>query len=1855
MSYLFEYEEINSGYVTFGGDPKGGKTTGKGKISTCKLDFKDVYFVKELKFNLFSVSQMCDKKNSVLLTDTECVVLSPDFKLLDESQVLLRVPKKNNMDSVDLKNVAPSGGLNCLFVKATLDESNLLHRILRHINFKTINKQVKGNLVRGIENLKDLRVKVIRCDNGTKFKNRVMNQFCKMKGIKREFSVAKTPYQNKVAKRKNRKYALSFLRPFGCPVIILNTIDNLGKFDGKADEGFFVGYSTNSKAFRVFNSRTRIVEENLYVKFSENNIIGSGPNWLFDIDALTKSMNYKPIVARNQSNGSACKVKVETVPDKDYILLPLWTLDLLFSSSSKDSPGDGFKPSGEEEKKDTKGPENKESEALIIEEPIVNQEKESVNSTNRVNAGSSTVNVASNEVNVVGRISSIELPDDPNMPNLEDISIFKDSNKDVFGVEADLNNMETTFQVSHIPIIRIHKDCPVEKIIRDIHSAPQTRRMTKSVTDHGMFSSVQQRINHKDFQNCLFACFLSQVEPKKKDKRGIMVRNKARLVAQGYTQEEGIDYDEVFASVARIEAIRKEMCTEFEKMMHKKFQMSSMGKLTFFLRLQVTQKDDRIFISQDKYVDKILKKFGFLTVKTARTPMETSKPLMKDENAEDVDVHLFRLIIGSLMYLTSSRPDIMFVVCACARLQVTPKVLHLHVMKRIFKYLKGQPKLGLWSIFISWQCKKQTIVANSTTEVEYVAASNCYGHVSWIKNQMLDYGYNFMNNKIFIDNESTICIVKNLVFHSKTKHIEIRHHFIRDSYEKRLIQMIKIHTDHNVVDFLTKAFDVSRFQYLIAMEQLLRMELRLTLATTTAKNINGEAHIHAKVDGKKVIISEATIRRDLKFEDEGAIDFLSNEVIFEQLPLMGRNKSLGSQSKRTLRKLSQSDPTDEALNEENVPTQSNDPPLSRVNTLRSGKDRLILNELMEIFTRLQQRVLNLETTKTTQAKEISSLKRRVKRLEKKKKSRTHGLKRLYKVGLSTRVESSAEQSLDEEDASKHGRNIADIDADAETTLVNETAEDQGRYDDQEMFDTDVLNDEEVIVKDINVASIATAVTGDTTIVVSIDDTTLAQALVGIAEEKAQEEEQGELTIEEKSRLFVELMDKRTKHFAKLIAEEQRRKPPTKAQKRNQMYVYLKKMAGFTHNQLENKSFDEVQKAFDKTMSWINSFVPIDSEVVKDKAVLTQKSSSKRACNKLDQERSKKQKVEDDKEKEELKRCLEIIPDDGYDINIDATPLSIKTPIIDYKIYKEGKNSMEVLWRLVKDIFIKSKPVDDMDSYLLHTLKTMFEHHVKDTVWRNQQGLAKVKNWKLFDSCEVQCAYQEKNNESLIAELESYKERVKTFERRLNVDLSCREKMIDSQMDDMIKEKLALKEQVDSLKQNPSKQIKEKESLFAHVNKALSFYDNAHKQALGYQNPFHLKKAQWIKPTMYDGSVISNKHVTMHVIDDEETLILEEVSRSKMSEKEKDAEAIKQKISHKPIDYVKLNQQSEDFGKRFVLQQELSTEQTFWFNMSNPSTESSVASPVKVEAPSEIPKISLVNASFKRLKFHLAKSDKVVVQIVLWYLDFGCSKHMTGNRSQLMNFVSKFLRTVRFENDQIAKTMGEDLDKLEAKADIGIFVGYAPVKKGFEESPKTPHFHDDPLHESLHEDSTSQASLSYVRPIYTLFESLGRWTKDHPLANMIRDPSRFVSPRKQLETDAMWCYFNAFLTFVEPKNFKHAMSKPSWIDAMKEKIYEFERLEVWELMSCPDKVMLIKLKWIYKMDVKTTFLNGELKEEFYVSQPEEFVDQENPLHVYKLKKAFYGLKQAPRAWYDMLSSFLISQHFSKGEVDLTLFT
>ncbi|GJV00486.1 putative ribonuclease H-like domain-containing protein [Tanacetum coccineum] len=713
--------ELDGGYVTSGGGAKRGKITGKGTLKTGKLDFEDVYFVKELQFNLFSVSQMCDKKNGVFFIDTGCFVLSLDFKLADESQVLLKVPRKNNMYSVDMKNIVPKECLTCLVAKATLHESMLWHRRLGHN-----------------------RILVVKPHNKTSY----------------ELFRGRTP-------------AISFMRPFGCHVTILNTLDYLGQFDGKLTEGFFVGYSLNSDR----------------------------PKWLFDIDVLTKLMNYMPVVACTNSN--------DLVDGS------------LFDSSSKNASNDEPQPSSDAGKNDDEGV-NKESGFDDQERPK--------NSTQDINIVGPSINTASTNVNT-----------------------------------SSLNINTVIPTVTTAPLEATHADFFGD----EIESGVQTRRMTKTTNEQGFISAVYKGKTHEDLHTCLFACFLSQEEPKKviqalKAPSWIEAMQEELLhfkLQQFWTLvdlplgKRAIGTKWVYRNkkderVARIEAIRlflayasfkdfavyqmdvksaflygkiKEevyVCQplgfedlEFPNRVYKVekalyglhqaprawyetlstylldngFQRGQIDNTLFIKRFKsdilLVQKDDGIFIIQDKYVDEILKKFGFSTMKIASTPMETLKPLMKDENDEHVDVHLYRSMIGSLMYLTSSRPDIMFVVEDCQGVMATCDMGEVvEVEERFypgvfrgvaggkFGRCAGLPpesymvvcKLGpcgdiglflmekaytdndyagaslyrksttrgcqfLGSKLISWQYKKQTIVANSTTKAKYMAAASYCG------------------------------------------------------------------------------------------------------------------------------------------------------------------------------------------------------------------------------------------------------------------------------------------------------------------------------------------------------------------------------------------------------------------------------------------------------------------------------------------------------------------------------------------------------------------------------------------------------------------------------------------------------------------------------------------------------------------------------------------------------------------------------------------------------------------------------------------------------------------------------------------------------------------------------------------------------------------------------------------------------------------------------------------------------------------------------------------------------------------------------------------------------------------------
>ncbi|GJZ52578.1 putative ribonuclease H-like domain-containing protein [Tanacetum coccineum] len=684
-AYLSDYEDYNGGFMAFGSDPKGGKITGKGKIRTANLDFDDVYFVNELKFNLFSVLQICNKKNSVLFTETKCLILSPSFKLLDESQVVLRAPRKDDVYSLDLKNIIPSGGL----------ENQLNHN-----------------------------VKIIRCDNGTEFKNHVMNELCAKKGIKREFSVARTPQQNGVEKRKNRTLieatrtmlADSLLPiPFWAEVVntacyVLNRVlvtkpQNktpykllIGKFDGKSDKGYLLGYSITSKAFRVYNKRTKRVEKSLHINFLEDQ-----PN-VVNVDAGTQD---------SYVTGSSRKDKEST---QEYILLPLhpYRTRILVEDvapAAHENPSESFPKDNNvqdsEDVADNEGQHQMTEDEQVLHDDLENmiaQESTSTNKLSIVRSSISTattpyVSVASTPTDDSGAFSkepkniSQALQDEIWVKAMqEELLQFKlqkvwilvdlPSGKKAIGTkwEEGIDYDEVFAPVAKIEAIRLflafasYMGFTVYQM--DVKSAFLYGTIEEEVYVHQPPGFVDPAHPNKVYKviKALYGLHqaprawyetLSSFLMENGFRRGTI--DKTLFIKK---KKSDIMLVQVYVDDIIFGSTKKSMCTEFEDCMHKRFQMSSMGELTFFLGLQ--------------------------SIRTTTTPIESNKPLVKDEYGEDVDVHVYKSMIGSLMYLTASRPDIMFAVCACARFQVTPKASHLNAVKRIFRYLKHQPKLGLW-------------------------------------------------------------------------------------------------------------------------------------------------------------------------------------------------------------------------------------------------------------------------------------------------------------------------------------------------------------------------------------------------------------------------------------------------------------------------------------------------------------------------------------------------------------------------------------------------------------------------------------------------------------------------------------------------------------------------------------------------------------------------------------------------------------------------------------------------------------------------------------------------------------------------------------------------------------------------------------------------------------------------------------------------------------------------------------------------------------------------------------------------------------------------------------------------------
>ncbi|GJR98121.1 putative ribonuclease H-like domain-containing protein [Tanacetum coccineum] len=877
----------------------------------------------------------------------------------------------------------------------------------------------------------------------------------------------------------------------------------------------------------------------------------------------------------------------------------------------------------------------------------------------------------------------------------------------------------------------------------------------------------------------------------KKDERGVVVRNKARLVAQGYRQEEGIDYDKVFDLVARIEAIRiflafasymgfivyqmdvksaflygtideevyvsqppgfvdpkfpkksryrrgtidktlfikkdkndimlvqvyvddiifgstkKSWCDEFEALMKSRFQMSSMGELTFFLGLQVKQKEDGIFISHDKYVVEILKKFDFASVKTASTPIETQKPLIKDEEAADVDVHLYRSMIGSLMYLTAFRPDIMFAVCACSRVSLFDLEAYSdsdYAGANLDRKSTTEGYQFLGRRLISWQCKKQTIMATYTTEAEYFVAANCCGSI----------------------------------FYALTVSPNVSTSLIEQFWNSAVYQIV-----------------------------------------------NNVSQIKATISGQTVLISESSIRKDLLFNDDNGIDYLTVADIYENLPLMGnleakkkfimyprfvqvflnnqlQNKPapLDNLPKPVLSKKVFTNMTRRGLHFSGhvIPLF---PTMLVPAAVKEGKgghtsDRaeggLNLEELFVLCINLSNKVLALETSKDAQAAEILKMKTRIKKLEKKcKPNISHHRAWLRSVSIL-----SNNKKFGKESVSKQGRKNAkpgptlddsafdNLDADLahgmdymdKEEVVNEGRQSKETKEQNVTHDTEVLekggNNEEPVnvagnigvstvvpeVSTVNISiasrpevSTATPMTPPTTTsVFDNEDITLAETLVKMKDDKAKLKGVAIKEVEESDRLQDLSKENSEEVLAEQSARSIRSKPLTKTQLRNQMITFLKYVGRYTHSKLRNKKFEEVQVLYEKAKKSIQYFVPIGSaederliekmnkkaareDTLKKEKVLEEPDSTKMEVKQEEVEESarkrpgprmkrmsKRKKTDFDLEEEKhLKTSLKIVPDEEGIVDYEV--LEKRFPIINWesKFYHYDRHGAEVIY------------------------------------------------------------------------------------------------------------------------------------------------------------------------------------------------------------------------------------------------------------------------------------------------------------------------------------------------------------------------------------------------------------------------------------------------------------------------------------------------------------------------------------------------------------------------------------------------
>jgi len=758
-----------------------------------------------------------------------------------------------------------------------------------------------------VQNEKGFFISKIRSDHGGEFDNDAFKAYCEENGFSHNFSSPRTPQQNGVVERKNRtlqEFARSMLheyglpkyfwaeavntacyvlnrvliRPsldktpyelwhdkipnigyfkvFGCKCFILNNKEKLGKFDSKTDVGIFLGYSSTSKAYRVFNKRTLVIEESMHVVFDEScNIVSNESIYSDDLekdfeDLLVSEKGKEIVPSMEEVSINEKKEDGSSSMPKEWRYAPSHPKDLILGD-----PEQGVKTRSslnlfsnlafvsQVEPKSFKDAECDEFWILAMQEELNQFERNNVwelvpRPSNASIIGTKWVfrnkmdehgNIIRNKARLVAQGYCQEEGIDYEetfapVARLEAIRMLLAfaSYKNFILYQMDVKSaflngyiFEEVYVEQPPGFENFELPSHVYKLKKALYGLKQAPR--------AWYDRLSNFLLKNDFKIGKIDTTLF-----------IKVKENDMLIVQIYVD------DIIFGST------NQSLCEEFSKCMHSEFEMSMMGELSFFLGLQIKQLKDGIFISQEKYTRDLLKRFKFNEGKIAKTPMSTTTKLDKDEKGKCVDIKIYRGMIGSLLYLTSSRPDIMFSVCLCARFQSCPKESHLHAVKRIFKYLLGTIDVGLWyprnvefnlvgysdadfagslldrkstsgtcqflgSSLVSWFSKKQNSVALSTTEAEYIAVASCCAQILWMKQTLCDFGLKFDSVPIFCDNTSAINLTKNPIHHSRTKHIDIRHHFIREHVQNGHITLEFVSSNNQLADIFTKPLNEESF------------------------------------------------------------------------------------------------------------------------------------------------------------------------------------------------------------------------------------------------------------------------------------------------------------------------------------------------------------------------------------------------------------------------------------------------------------------------------------------------------------------------------------------------------------------------------------------------------------------------------------------------------------------------------------------------------------------------------------------------------------------------------------------------------------------------------------------------------------------------------------------------------------------------------------------------------------------------------------------------------------------------------------------------------------------------------------